>query len=521
LNTAVRTALSITDGAGTKKLTTIDAGASTGAITYADSETTVANITTGSGNDTVTIVTVTAKDNTATAADETITANVSTGAGNDTITVNVTGDGVTNVDAGDGNDTVHIAGRGTGKLNINLGAGSDTFTSAVDIESTDVIDAGEGIDTLLLSLVGSANVGAFRNFDVYDVKGMTANLDLDILNVSNTVTEIVASGALAGAVTLQNVAAGVNFRATKDMDANALSLTQKTAGALTVTLDADQAAEAAGDDVADMSVVATNATSVTAVFDAAYKNVAGSQAGETAATDNVSTITLSTAAATTVSVVSGGTNAQNVLNLTDTAAAGKLASVTVTGAQSLNIASFTAATNALANIDASAHTGGLTVSLALLKNGGNLTLGSGTDLVTVTNASSATGAESITAFEKTAAVSVSVAAGDAVAKAAAIAAADKLILAGATVADANGLVTDATISNGKLTFTGAGPATLEAAIAIADAFAETAGETALFEYLGNSYVFVQGATDTLVKLVGITGVTHFVEGTTADQFFIV
>ena len=116
---------------------------------------------------------------------------------------------------------------------------------------------------------------------------------------------------------------------------------------------------------------------------------------------------------------------------------------------------------------------------------------------------------------------MSAVAGDAVAKAAAIADADVLVLTGATAANANGGVTTATIADGVLTFTGAGPATLADAIGIANSFADAVGETALFEYIGNSYVFVQGATDTVVKLVGITGVTDFVESTTADQFFIV
>ena len=538
VNSAVATNLTITDGAGTKKVTTIDASASTGAITYADSETTVATITTGSGKDDVTVVTATSKT-----AGSVVNASVTTNAGDDKVTVNVTGDGNTTIDTGAGDDTVAITGRGTSVLTVNLGDGADTFTSGVAIAATDTIDAGAGSDTLLLSLVGAVNVGAFKNFDVYDVKGMTANLDLDILNTNNTVTEIVGSGALGGAVTLQNVGAGVNFRATKDMAlANVLTLTQKTAGALTVTLDADQATDVAGDDVAQASVAAAGATSISAVFDAAYAGVAGAgtAGGETAATDNVSTIALATQAAASISVVSGGANAKNVLNVTEGAGTDALTTVTVTGAQALTL-SVTGASK-LATIDASAATGGLTAALADLKDVGTIKLGSGTDVITAkggaAGSNAAAGAESIEGFAKTAAVSVSTAPADATAKAAAIAAADKIVIdtdgaAGVAeaVANASTSALAATLAKGVLTFTGAGPATLDAALVIADDFAETVGETVAFQFLGSTYLFAQGAThavgttavtnlDVLVKLVGVTGATELVE-TGTDTFFIV
>ncbi len=62
---------------------------------------------------------------------------------------------------------------------------------------------------------------------------------------------------------------------------------------------------------------------------------------------------------------------------------------------------------------------------------------------------------------------------------------------------------------------------------IADAAADTTGEVVVFEYLGNSYVFQQGAgagiaaDDLVVKLVGVTGVTNLAEVGTTDTFFLV
>jgi hypothetical protein len=527
-----------TDSTSTKAFTTLDASGSAGAVAFAgtsvDNASTpvpgykVATVKTGSGNDSVTLV---ADTNAASGSTAAVGATVDTGAGNDTITIDTANSslssttGTTTVEAGAGDDSVSITTRSSGKLTVNLGDGTDSFTSSVAILGTDAIDAGAGSDTLLLSLVGSANVGAFSNFDVFDVKGMTANLDLDILNAKNTVTEIVGSGAVAVSpssgtnVSLLNVGAAVNFRATADMGSNnTVTLTQKTAGALTVTLDADETGTADTTiDTADTSVIASNATSLKAVFDTSYL---ATITGETTSGDNVSTITLDGAAATSLEVVSGGALSSNVLVYTDSASTtGKLASMTITGDRALDLTFSASGTSSLATVDASAQTGGLTFSLANLKDTGTVKLGTGTDVITVTGA---TGFESIQNFEKTAAVAVSTATADATAAAAAITAADKLALGTAAVANANSGVTTGTIDKGVLTFTGAGPATLADAIGIANSAAETAGEAVAFEYVGNSYVFVQGTTtDIVVQLTGITGVTNFVEDGTSNNFFIV
>jgi hypothetical protein len=524
VNTSINTNLSFSGQvASTKAVTTIAAGASTGAITYADTETTVASITTGSGDDDVTIVTATLKDDAATTADETISATVNTGAGDDFITVKTTGTGIVTVNAGAGDDAVDITTRGTALLNVTLGDGDDSFTSSVEIGANDKIDAGAGTDMLLLSLVGSANVGAFSNFDAFDAAGMGKALDVNILAAKNTVTEIVASADVGTSAELTNLAAGVGFRVVGDMGtANALTLTQKTGGALTVTVDADEATTAdTAIDTVSAKVIASNATSLNAVFGTSYK---AGIAGEVAAGDNVTTLQLSGAAATSLSIVSGGSLSSNVLAYADTATGtnGKLATITITGDQVVTLSNTFAATNsALTTVDSGASKGGLIFSMANLKDGGNVILGSGIDSITVTGSSKVGGVESITGFEKTAAVAVSTAAGDATSKAAVLADADTLVLSGASVAaDVTG-----SISKGVLSFSGTGPSTLAAAALTADGAAATAGNALVFEYLGNSYVFVQGgavgtADDTLVQLTGVTGITNLGE-TGTDHFFIV
>lgn len=503
-------------GVGAKVITSLNASESTGGVAYTSAANTVTSIKTGSGKDTVTINTLTVKDNVATVADETVNALVETGAGNDTVVSTALGTGLTTITTGDGDDTVTITTK-SDKIAVSMGAGKDSFTSAVAITVNDSVDAGEGIDTLALKLVGLSNVGVFKNFDVFDVVGMTAPLDLNILNTNNTVTEIVGSGALAAPATLQNLASGVNFRATGDMGlADALTLSQTVAGPLTVTLDADETGTAdLAADAANTSVVTTNATTVSAVFDTSYL---ASIPGE-AAVDNLSVINLSNAAATSVSVVSGGALSVNTLNLVDAKlVAGALASVTVTGTQSLTLNVAFASTDVLTSIDSSASTGGLITSLAFLKDGGAIKLGTGVDAITVTSASTTGAMESISGIEKAAAAAIGT---DAAAKATAIADADMIISATSIVASASVVAGGEISAKGILTFTGAGPATLADAIGIANLAAETAGEATVFQYLTDSYFFVQGATDTVVKLVGTTGITNLVENVATDNFFVV
>lgn len=512
LNAGVATTLTVGNAAGSAKfVNSVDLSASTAGVTY-NAAAAVTTIKGGAGADALTTNVATVAADTGVTA---VTATVEGGAGGDTINVTTTGNGLTTIDAGAGDDKVIVNSRGSGKLTVNMGDGADSFstTGGAVVGAADAIDAGAGTDTLLLSLVGSANIGAFSNFEGFDAVGLNKTLDVDILATKNTVTEFVASGNV-GVAKLDNVGAGVGVRATGSMTGSVLEVNQKTAGALTVTVDADEAGK--GNDAAELPVasIKTNATSVKAVFDTAY--VADTAAEKLLAfnADNYTALTLDVASATAVEVVSGGANATNALTLTNAA---KVAAVTVSGAQALHFVSAAGAAK-LTSIDASAATGGLRASTDLMADGGAIKLGSGVDIITVGAGSVAAGIESLVGFEKTAAAAVGT---DATAAAAAQADADVLSFGAAgTVA------TDVTIATGKvakgvLTFTGAGPADLAAAIAIADAAAETLGEVVVFEYLGNSYVFQQGAADLIVKLTGVTGVTNLGEVGATDTFFLV
>lgn len=509
VTTAVKTTLTVTENAAsgaTKDVRTVDASASTGAVTFAGSVTggtagSVATIKGGSGDDTLTIVTATLKDDASTAADETVSALVDGGAGKDNITINTTGTGTTTVNAGDGNDTVTLTADGSGKLTVNLGAGDDIFKGAGAVAGTDSIDAGAGTDTLLLSMVGVANIGAFANFENFDVAGLNSTLDVDILATKNTVTEIVGSAALGGNSTLTNLGAGVGFRATGDMGTAAtLSLTQKTAGALTVTVDADEATADTLANTHDAKVTATNATSLKAVFSSDY-------ADKLTAVANSTELTLTGSKATSLTVESNGTETTNTLNYISAAngATGDdlLTSATLSGASKLtfNVTYSGANQESLISVDASAMTGALVFDLVDLKAstdttfaGGVLKLGSGDDVITGATMTTVSGIEKGTAENSTLQSNY-----DVIKIASAVQATD--VAATATI----------TVKDGLLTFNGTGPATLDAAIALAATATDAANEAVVFEYVGNSYIYATGATagagadDVVIKLAGITG----------------
>lgn len=523
LNTAVASDIVVAN-TGTKAVTSVDASASTGDITYNFFVSpAVADIKTGSGNDTVNIVTATSNK-----AGAEVAATLDTGDGKDMITVNTSGSGTTTVNAGAGDDTVTLNGDGTGKLSVNLGEGDDAFmVGGGTVSKGDTIDGGAGSDTLQLTAVGAANITAFSNFEVFDVKALNTTLDVNILASNNTLTEIVGSGALSGASTLTNLGAGVGFRATGNMGTNQLTLTQTTGGALSLGLDIDETKEATT--VATnvtANVVATNATSLAINLDADFVGKSN------AAGDNETDFNVTGSKATSVSITSDGDNAVNNLDYVygvsgaTAAADGVLTSATITGAQALTV-DFSDGTGLitgddetnLATVDASGMTGGLMLSLNDLKDTGTVSLGSGDDVLAAqTGAISAAAAIAehvkLAGFEKGTAENLTSSADI-----------DIIMLAGAVQAvdDTTGTA-NASVENGLITFKNAGPTTLQQAVDQVQALIGS-NEAAVFEYLGNSFIFAEGAADgagddVLIELTGTVGLTGLDTETATNGLYV-
>lgn len=497
------------NGAGNAAVTAFDGSTATGGLTLTNVAAATVDIKTGAGKDsfTTTQITKSAFD---------------MGAGDDTVTVASALVAGTTINLGEGNDKLLFATGGS--------VANSTATA------TTAVDAGAGTDTLALALVGAANIGVFKNFEVFDTVGMSAGtLDMDILASGNTVTGIVGSGAFTndGTVILTNLGAGVGYSQNGAFDADGsdiLALTQKTAGAMTVTLNADSTSTTAQNDTG-LVATATNATSVKAVFDvdSGYNNPT--------VNTNDQTLALTGSKATSLEVVSGGTNATNVLNYTGavsaTAGVDLLTTVTVTGSQGLSFA-YTgsgAATTAIATIDASGMTGALTVGTIALKDAGTIKLGSGADSVLVDSASIAATTASIESL-------VNFAKSTSATDAAAIKLADKLSfdIGGADDAkDAVAVISTAATGTGYavsdkgiVTFTGTGPTTLEAALALANTAAGgTNGNAVAFQYINDTYVFVEGGSnagtlvsDVVIKLTGVTGATSLNEVGATDVLFL-
>lgn len=251
------------------------------------------------------------------------------------------------------------------------------------------------------------------------------------------------------------------------------------------------------------------------VFDSDFKVDRPDQFGANESYLNGTLISLR-GTATSMTVASGGDFSRNVLIFTDTAQGRVLEAMTISGERPLAVGG---SAPLLALMDASTATGGLTMATSFLAASGTVKLGAGVDSVRVSSTSTVSNFESISGLELAPAEAVSPAASP-MAVQAVIAAADKLWIDGATVANEGSVAGGAISASGVLSFTGAGPASLGSAFAIANAAAETAGEALLFGFLGDSYLFVQASTDIAVKLIGVTGVTHLIE-TGSDAFIVV
>lgn len=394
-------------------------------------------------------------------------------------------------------------------LNINLGAGDDTLGN-IAISAGDTVDGGAGIDSLALAQVGAANYSAFWNFERLNAS-KAGYFDMGMLADHNRISEVLVSGATKpDNLFLINLAAATGLRLTADQAS--VNVSQAVPGLLSVIADRDETTPPTA--AVEVFVTADAATSFKVVFDNDFKLARPLETGANGSFLNGGLVSLKSASAVSASVMSGGDHAINYLSYHDSAASGSLSELTISGSQRLYFISVDTAKLSL--VDASTQTGGLYMDTARLGDGGMIRLGSGTDRVTVSASSTPAGLESVAGFEKTAAAATGT---NAAAAAAAIADADKLVFAGGAVANAASVEGGVLDAMGVLSFIGAGPATLDAAFAIAELAAESAGEVLVFSYLNDSYVFMQGA-DLAIKLVGTVGISAIGESGTADNFYI-
>lgn len=508
VNSAVATTLVVTDGAGTKKVGTVDAAASKGALTYVAAAT-VGAVTTGEGADTVTLATA----YTATLKAATLTS----GAGNDTLNVNVTNAGsdiadttvVVNAGAGDDKVTLGVTNGATKAVGVTVdaGAGADTVTvGAYAVKTTDSIDGGEGTDTV--SVVGKAARidddyivlnKVLKNFETLQfstVEGTGTALDAAKLAANYTTLNFFAGSSVDNVGAQALVANGnlnaeaTGYKSTGENGGNgivyagSIAVTEKVSGVVQAHADSVNLTVSGGKG----NAVAANASTLTGeVKSATVALSVGTDTKGTAATTD------DTAVASTITVNTVNTLNGNVLKA--------LASLTLTGNGSATVNNGVG--TALVTVDASALAsadlaGKAAAGLTYVTNNAaaeTITLGAGLDSVNLNSGSVYGAIDTVTGINLVL---------DATGKFFDTTKGDTLMLGGANNTNAFK----------KFTTT-----QTDLDLALLDAAKSAVGNSLVFQMGGNTYIYVDAgnadlvdAADTVVKLTGTVSLDVLVEG---------
>lgn len=361
VNTAVDTTLAVTDGAGTKKVTTVDASASAGKLTYVAANT-VANVSTGKGNDVVTL---------ATAYTATLTAaSVNGGEGDDTLNVNVTnaadaaGTTVSAV-GGAGKDTINLnitngATKSVG-VTVDAGAGNDTVDVNFAVKTTDSIDGGADADTVAVAGKAARNADDFivvnkvlKNFETIQFKtaegAAGTKLDASLL-AANYATLDFAAGSFVDNVDAQALVARGNLTAEAKGYVN---VGEGTPAATAITY------------AGTLNITEKLTGTVNAHADTVKLTVEGGKGNGVAPVN----ATLTGEAKTAVVALSAGTDTKGTVSTTDDVyVASKIVVTTAAGAEGLSaLTSLTLSGNGTATITNANNTALVTVDASALNS---------------------------------------------------------------------------------------------------------------------------------------------------------
>jgi len=345
-NNSVVTGIITATGATTA---TVDASGLTGTRTFSNTGAATVGVTSiiGSANSDIIVGSATSTT-------------INGGAGNDTITG---GAGNDNIVGGDGNDAITS---GAGNDVVNGGAGNDTITLGDNLTQADTIDGGDGTDVLSVTqaTITAVNALSFGN-------GATLNTNLS--NIERlTVTDAVTSGVdLArfdniGYITLNAGGGGQTF---SGMVANSTVVIGDTTGGVFTLADATGTADVLNIITTDLDGTASD-EAFTLVSATGIETVNITTREETAsATVRVHTIgTLTAASATAVNI--SGTESLTVTNAT---ALKNVDASALTNVLTLSVANAAAAATVIGGAGADVITGSA--------NGDTLTLGAGADSV--------------------------------------------------------------------------------------------------------------------------------------------
>lgn len=404
------------------------------------------------------------------------------------------------VTGGSGADVITLSNGAalTNKAGVDLGAGNDSLLSngSAGVGTSAVLNGGDGVDTIASLLMEVGNRDNIKNFEVMDLAGESRIIDASLFT-SSSFQSLAVSAALAGPVTVTKLAGtALNVDVSAVAGAN---LTASLAGGATGTTDKlNVNFDAKGTGAASLNAIITTGTDTAAINSGGVKGVDVNGIGSV--TDTLNTMS---------SITITGANDFTLMDVTTNAAA-TTASADV--ASSLTMIDGSAATGNLVIVagyaDAIAATGFFTTYNAL-----TIKTGTGDDVVSIGGRGTvSTGTGSDTVYVQRLGVSVDVGVDSVVDTVLLANTADFTGAFGPTtrvttisnmaqndVINLNAITGAATIND--FTTTAGTFGSLETAVnaAIADG-------TSAVDFInwvdGNTYIVVNGADDTVVKLVG-------------------
>lgn len=286
-----------------------------------------------------------------------------------------------NVAGGAGDDRISLTTQTLSEdASIVLGAGDDALlaTGAASLGSQ-VVDGGEGVDTIAATLVTAGSAGNIQNFEVLDLANYTGSIDANLLTESD-IQALELTAAVGGTATVTNLPGTTSLDVSAFGDIDPTTLTQALGN---VTVVQDGAASGTSDSF-DLNFNAQPVAAATT-------------------NDNVTDFgTLTLSGTETVNVASGGSEFQDVNavgGIVDTL--NQMATINISGDKDFVLAgvetgSANTATSAvdssLSLIDGSSATGDLTITAGTDTNTGaqivsydGLTINGGEGDDTITN----------------------------------------------------------------------------------------------------------------------------------------
>lgn len=292
------------------------------------------------------------------------------------------------VKGGSGADVIDMDTAVIANSTVALGAGNDKLYAGALVNNFKTVDGGEGTDIINLTNGATLTAGTaakISNFEVLDVSGGTGTYDISLEGFTKVQIDEAISGALAGAITLNNAGAGF-----------ALDVMSKAKTNANFALGAAQTI-ALKDDTGSSDAVSINVTINDGNNDGAVDGNVTFSGSTTIA--GVESITVNSTVGTLDTDVKA--NAYST-TFTDLIAA-NVKTLTLTGNSDIVFTALTNAGNTLTKVDAGAATGDVTLNASAITttvaytgsqgvdtytatNGGSIYAGKGNDAITLTAA---------------------------------------------------------------------------------------------------------------------------------------